>query len=404
MPKSFRVGTIIKKLMKKIILIFISSLLLTACSKSDELSGGGTFKVTASNGTTKTFNMADNGGILNGFAYHVLNTNLNNINKISMLLYGSTDIGNGMISLNFVSFNLIQIGKEYDYTSNNDYRNVFEDGVTFQFSDWIDSDNANTSKATVIFSSFQYPGRITGTAINYDKDGKILAKAEFNFNSIEPNNQNATTSTSTTNVTDIDGNIYHTIKIGTQTWMVENLKTTKYRNGDLIPNVTDNTWSKLNSGAYCVYNNSSTNDLMYGKLYNFYAVSDIRNIAPKGWHVPSDAEFTILLNYVSFYIGNSISIAKSLASTNEWTNSTYYGVTGCDLSLNNSSGFSALPGGYRDSKGNFVKQIGNYCAFASSTTVGSNWVYERYIRYDISTIIKDASELNGGYSIRCLKD
>ena len=98
--------------------------------------------------------------------------------------------------------------------------------------------------------------------------------------------------TAGTPVTDIDGNVYKTVIIGTQEWMAENLKVTRYRNGDTIPNVTDTTWLSLQSGAYCWYNND-TNDTAaykttYGALYNWYAVSDSRNIAPIGWHVASD--------------------------------------------------------------------------------------------------------------------
>lgn len=101
-------------------------------------------------------------------------------------------------------------------------------------------------------------------------------------------------------VTDIDGNIYHTVKIGDQVWMAENLKTTKYRNGDPIPNVTDNeAWGDLNSGAYCCYNNdSSTYKGIYGALYNWFAVTDIRNIVPKGRHVPTDQEWGILIDFL----------------------------------------------------------------------------------------------------------
>src|SRR5665647_3709784 len=99
-------------------------------------------------------------------------------------------------------------------------------------------------------------------------------------------------------VTDIDGNVYHTVTIGTQVWMVENLKTTKYRNGDPIPNVTDNiAWGALTTGAYCNYNNDTNNSITYGRLYNWYAANN-RNIAPSGWHVPTVAEWTILITYV----------------------------------------------------------------------------------------------------------
>ena len=96
-------------------------------------------------------------------------------------------------------------------------------------------------------------------------------------------------------VKDIDGNVYHTVTIGTQVWMVENLKVTKYRDGTPIPNKTDATeWGSLTTGAYCDYDNTVSNSTIYGKLYNWYAVNDWRNIAPTGWHVPTDAEWTTL--------------------------------------------------------------------------------------------------------------
>lgn len=96
-------------------------------------------------------------------------------------------------------------------------------------------------------------------------------------------------------VTDIDGNVYQTVKIGNQVWMAENLKVTHYRNGESIANVTDSTmWVGLSTGALCEYNNNHSNGENFGKLYNFYAVSDIRGLAPKGWHVASDLDWKLL--------------------------------------------------------------------------------------------------------------
>ena len=112
-----------------------------------------------------------------------------------------------------------------------------------------------------------------------------------------------------TTVSDIDGNIYHYIVIGTQTWMVENLKTIHYRNGDAIPNVTISLdWDVLVTGAYCWYNNDvPTYKAAYGALYNWYVVNDSRNIAPAGWHVPTDAEWTILIDFLG---GESVAGVK----------------------------------------------------------------------------------------------
>ena len=102
-----------------------------------------------------------------------------------------------------------------------------------------------------------------------------------------------------TTVTDIDGNVYNTIKIGTQTWMVENLNTTKYLNGDDIPTIADAlTWSKQKTGIHCTYNGNINLSSKLGKLYNWYAVHDSRNLAPAGWHIPTDFEWSTLTNYV----------------------------------------------------------------------------------------------------------
>jgi len=137
-------------------------------------------------------------------------------------------------------------------------------------------------------------------------------------------------------VTDIDGNIYKTVKIGSQVWMAENLKVTKYRNGDPISNVRDNNaWKTCATGAYCWYNNDKTvNKATYGALYNWYAVSDSRNIAPEGWHIASNDEWTTLTTY----LGGVCKAAGYIKETDfiHW-NSPNAGAT-------NSSGFAARRG------------------------------------------------------------
>jgi uncharacterized protein (TIGR02145 family) len=100
-------------------------------------------------------------------------------------------------------------------------------------------------------------------------------------------------------VTDYDGNVYNTVTIGTQTWMTEDLRVTHYRNGDLIPNVAETAaWNNLTTGAYCNYDNDKRNSATYGRLYNWYAVISGANLAPSGWHVPTDAEWTTLTTYL----------------------------------------------------------------------------------------------------------
>ncbi len=210
-------------------------------------------------------------------------------------------------------------------------------------------------------------------------------------------------------VTDADGNVYHTISIGTQVWMVENLKTTKYNDGTAIPLVTANTaWTALLTPAYCWYNNDvNTYKATYGALYNWYAVNTAK-LAPIGWHIPTYDEWTTLKNYVAANLGTSLNADKALAATTNWTASTTTGNIGCNLILNNSTGFSALPSGKRHyDNGTFV-DIGNnlhwWCATEINTSSAKFW----YMSYDSSMQIypqpyNDHSK-SLGFSVRCVKD
>jgi len=191
-------------------------------------------------------------------------------------------------------------------------------------------------------------------------------------------------------VTDIDGNIYNTITIGSQVWMAENLKVTHYRNGDPIPNVTENSaWGALNTGAYCWFNNDETTyKNPYGALYNYYAVTDGRNLAPEGWHVPTGSEWAILVNYLG---GESIAGGKLKEAGNlHWVCPNY----GAD----NSSGFTSLPAGDRSSYFQFVN-FGSWTHYWFSTSnsgcqMNSNDSYISSYNYDARF----------GFSVRCLKD
>lgn len=197
-------------------------------------------------------------------------------------------------------------------------------------------------------------------------------------------------------VTDIDGNVYKTVTIGTQVWMAENLKTTKYRNGDPIPNVVgDAAWRTLTTGAYCWYgNNAVTNKPTYGALYNWYAVADSRNIAPTGWHVPIDAEWTTLTTYLG---GESVAGGKLKESgTIHWTTP--------NTGATNSSGFKALPGGYQEGIGWSTSGIGEYGDWWSSSIGSANRAWDRELD-NASTSVRVA-ELDkfGCSSVRCIKD
>ncbi|MDP4239324.1 MAG: FISUMP domain-containing protein [Bacteroidota bacterium] len=212
--------------------------------------------------------------------------------------------------------------------------------------------------------------------------------------------------------TDADGNNYSVVKIGTQTWMAENLKTTKYNDGTSIPNVTDNIgWVNLLTPAYCWYNNDSTTyKNIYGALYNWYTVNTAK-LAPAGWHVPTDAEWTILGNYLLVngynYDGTATgnNYAKSLAATTNWTIYTSTGAIGNDLTKNNSTGFSAAPGGSRfDDNGKF-DHLGFNGYWWSSTQLSTRDAWTRFMYYDNSLVDRFyCHNFADGYSVRCLKD
>jgi uncharacterized protein (TIGR02145 family) len=195
-------------------------------------------------------------------------------------------------------------------------------------------------------------------------------------------------------VTDIDGNVYKTVQIGNQVWMAENLKVTHYRNGDAIPEVTKNDqWDKLKTGAFCVFNNDAANGRKYGKLYNWYAVSDYRDISPIGWHIPTYQEWEILVNYLS---GEESAGGKlKEAGTSHWQNP--------NKGANNSSGFKFLPAGFRHSYGKF-SNIGcnGYLWNATKNDADTAWGY--CLNYNNSKVSNYISFMSSGYSVRCIMD
>lgn len=211
-------------------------------------------------------------------------------------------------------------------------------------------------------------------------------------------------------VTDVDGNIYHTIKIGKQTWMVENLNVTHYNDGTPIDEVVNNAeWAGLSKGAYCDYNNDETNAKTYGKLYNWFAVNTGK-LAPKGWHVPdnddwSELEIYLIKNGYNYDPANIVDnmIAKSLASKTGWITNTEEGTIGADLTKNNKSGFSALPGGYRHTQG-FYSMKGLQATFWSSTDHHSDETSIFMMRSEYKSTGKDNDKKNPGLSVRCVKD
>jgi uncharacterized protein (TIGR02145 family) len=196
-----------------------------------------------------------------------------------------------------------------------------------------------------------------------------------------------------------DGQTYKTVKIGNQIWMAENLKTTKFNDGTAIPLVTDaSAWGALTTPSYCWYNNDATNyKATYGALYNWYVVDVTsnggKNVCPKGWHVPSSAEWATLTSYLG---GDSIAGDK-LKETGiiHWhtpkTNAT------------NESGFTALPNGYRYNNGRYY-HVGIYGIWWSSTEYSTTDAWHMLMEYNIPEVIIYHYIKQFGLSVRCIKD
>lgn len=186
------------------------------------------------------------------------------------------------------------------------------------------------------------------TYVKYGADLKVAYGPQVSF----------TTLTSYGTMTDNDGNEYATVTIGNQVWMAENLRTTKYRDGSEIPNVTDATdWSALTTGAWCSYDNSADNAAAYGHLYNWYAVGDTRNIAPEGWHVPSYTEWTTLEKY--FGSSNEAGGYLKETGTDHWASP--------NTGATNGAGFNARGSGSR------MYAITTGASYFRALTQGSPW-------------------------------
>jgi uncharacterized protein (TIGR02145 family) len=192
------------------------------------------------------------------------------------------------------------------------------------------------------------------------------------------------------------GTFYPSVTICCQTWMSKNLDVTKYKNGDPIPQVTDKAaWRALTTGAWCYYNNDPAMGAIYGKLYNWYAVNDARGLAPAGWHIPIDFEWTILTKCLG---GEAVAgAAMKESGTAHWVP--------INTGATNSSGFTALPGGYRNIGGTYYR-IGAGGLFWSATLTetrpGFSWF--RVLSFDNSIARKTNNNMQDGYSVRCVKD
>jgi uncharacterized protein (TIGR02145 family) len=286
--------------------------------------------------------------------------------------------------------------------------NISNDGgaaITAKGVCWSTSTNPTislTTKTTDGIGISAFASSITGLIANTTYYVRAYAT-----NSIGISYGNEVSFTTTTppaiTVTDIDGNIYQTVTICNQIWTKTNLNVSKYRNGDLIPQVTDQTaWAALTTGAWCYYSNNTANGPVYGKLYNWYAVVDPRGLAPTGYHIPSDAEWTILTTC----LGGEISAGPKMKETGtaHWI-SPNSGAT-------NSSGFTGLPGGYRYESGQFgnltfTGEWWSRTACVMPTCIATcSCSLSRYLNPDFAggNIGIPASSNGKGFSIRCIKD
>ena len=209
-------------------------------------------------------------------------------------------------------------------------------------------------------------------------------------------------------VTDIDGNVYETVQIGDQLWIAENLKVTHYNNGDEIPNLTiNNDWTSASIGAYSDYDNNPTNSETYGRLYNWYTVNDERGICPEGYHVPTDDEYSEL----EVYLGMSESETNIIGfrGTNEGSklagNSELWniGVLVIDPEFG-TSGFNALPAGFRVYSSGDFDTVGKHCYYWSSSENSNSHAWYRNLLYFNTHVYRNSPSKQSGFSIRCLGD
>jgi uncharacterized protein (TIGR02145 family) len=230
----------------------------------------------------------------------------------------------------------------------------------------------------------------------------IMGFIIFYLSSCEKDNESINT------VTDRDGNVYNTGAIGTQVWMTENLKTTKFSDGSMIPLITGYTaWSNLTTAGYCWYGNDSlTYNNTYGALYNWYTVSTCK-LCPTDWHVPTDAELKTLTDYLTNngygYQGSGIDIAKSMVAKSGWSISSIAGSIGNDQASNNRSSFTAFPGGSRNYDGTFSNiNYGGYWWSSTKSNSGNAW--QRNMHYIGSVVYRGYSSKTYGFSVRCIRD
>jgi uncharacterized protein (TIGR02145 family) len=252
---------------------------------------------------------------------------------------------------------------------------------------------ATTNTTLISLSNLATVGTITsgvwsGTAVAVEKGGTGLTSA----GSIGK----VLTSTGSGTLTWTTPVFLPTVVIGTQQWMEKNLDVMTYRNGDIIPQVSDPTaWTNLTTGAWCYYNNDPLNGAIYGKLYNWYAINDPRGLAPQGWHIPTDEEWTTLSTLLG---GDAVAGGKmKTTGITRWTTP--------NTSATNESGFAGLPGGFRAHGGSFfdIGSNGYWWSASESRSISAN-AYLRDLLYNVSDLSRGSFPKRSGFSVRCLRD
>jgi uncharacterized protein (TIGR02145 family) len=239
-------------------------------------------------------------------------------------------------------------------------------------------------------------GSFVSDLTDLDPDKKYYVRAyAVNSEGTAYGDQLSFTTEKAKSVTDVEGNIYDLVYIGTQVWMADNLKTTKFRDGTAIPNVTEsNDWIVLSTPGFCWYGNDQTTyGNTYGALYNWFAVADAKGLCPTGFHVPTDEEWTTLITFAG---GDAVAGGKlKEEGTTHWTTPNTGATDDYD--------FKALPGGRRSDEGYFW-YIGTGTRWWSSTQFDVTYAWSRDASYDIAGVQRDFKTKTYGMSIRCIKD
>ncbi len=357
--------------MKKLIFAIVLTCALFSCKKESSTPSTNN---TNNNGSTDTTKSSSNSPIVNS------------IDCSSMQLTGTLkkgEIANTVsVKINYTSGN----GKSYDSQT------ISSTGVLGLTANLI-AGTLTTGNGVLSYNVSGTPSTAGNAIFAIDFGGKTCSITIAVENVI----QNPTSGYGP-NITDAENNTYKTVYIGTQQWMAENLKVTKYNDGTTIPNITDNTqWQNNTTGAWAYYNNDEANNAKYGKLYNWYAVSKTtngnKNVCPTGWHVPTDAEWTVLTDYLG---GSAVAGGKmKVVGTTNWNSP--------NKDATNTSLFTGLPGGNLDSNGNY-DNIGYNGYWWSSTEGSPNLAWFRTLIGVSGYAFRSNSLKEEGCSVRCLKD